>query len=344
VSAIHNFVVKHTRYVALEFGIHGYKPYRTTQIFARKFGDCKDKASLLVVMLREIGVKAHLALVRTRRAGDIADTPASLAVFDHAIVWVPKYTLFLDGTAEFSGTGELPGPDQGAPALLILEGDGRFIRTPIAPASDNAVRRQLAVKLESGGSGRVEERISVSGQAAADWRQHYQSPGQRRERYEKAANAAFPGARVLELEVPRLEDLEQPVRVRGVVTAPALMRHEGDGRVLRVGARESELARAFARLSTRQYDLVLGYPWEQIEDIRYELPPGWSVRQLPRSRELATPFGFFRLAITREHGVVRVTAHLRIAQHRFARADYPALRRFLVDVDAALNQGIVLAP
>ncbi len=46
VRAIYDFVVQKTRYVALEFGIHGFKPYRCAQIFARGFGDCKDKATL----------------------------------------------------------------------------------------------------------------------------------------------------------------------------------------------------------------------------------------------------------------------------------------------------------
>ena len=86
IRAVYDLVVRKTRYVGLEFGIHGYQPYRTTQVFARKFGDCKDKASLLVVMLREIGVEASLVLARTRRGGDLDAAPASLAPFDHAIV------------------------------------------------------------------------------------------------------------------------------------------------------------------------------------------------------------------------------------------------------------------
>ena len=113
---------KQTRYVGLEFGIHGYQPYAVTQVFARKFGDCKDKASLLVAMLREIGVEASLVLARTRRGGDLDAEPASLAPFDHAIAYVPKYDLFLDGTAEFSGADELPAQDQDIPVLVVRGG------------------------------------------------------------------------------------------------------------------------------------------------------------------------------------------------------------------------------
>jgi len=84
-----------------------------------RFGDCKDKASLMFTMLREAGIESRIVLVRTRSNGAVADFPASLAVFDHVIVYVPELDLYLDGTAEHSGTVELPVGDQGVMALLV---------------------------------------------------------------------------------------------------------------------------------------------------------------------------------------------------------------------------------
>ncbi len=71
VRAIHGLVVTGTRYVGLEFGIHGFQPYKVTQVLARKFGDCKDKATLMIALLREAGIDAELVLLRTRRGGRI---------------------------------------------------------------------------------------------------------------------------------------------------------------------------------------------------------------------------------------------------------------------------------
>ncbi len=63
--------MRSTHYVALEFGIYSYKPYPVTQIYARRFGDCKDKASLMIALLRAAGIEAEIALVRTRSLGDV---------------------------------------------------------------------------------------------------------------------------------------------------------------------------------------------------------------------------------------------------------------------------------
>ena len=69
VRALYEYVVKNTRYVALEFGIHGYKPYRVDRVLARRFGDCKDKASLLHALLEVSGVDSRIVLLRTRQLG-----------------------------------------------------------------------------------------------------------------------------------------------------------------------------------------------------------------------------------------------------------------------------------
>lgn len=344
IRAVYDLVVSKTRYVGLEFGIHGYQPYRTTQVFARKFGDCKDKASLLVVMLREIGVDASLVLARTRRGGDLDPTPASLAPFDHAIVYVPKYDWYLDGTAEFSGAGELPAMDQDIPVLIVAQ--GRLVRTPVLPAANNRVVTVERVQLDAAGGARVDEDVSVAGEVAHEWREHYQSPGERLTRYDKAWAQKHPGAHVESVEMPHLDDLERPVEVHARVTVPDWGRADGDGGaaelVLPAIGRDADMQRSYARLSTRKHDLVLGFPWRQEDRVTVTLPAGWSVERLPEARTVTAPFGRFSLAAEDKGGAVEVTAALEVDRHRIARADYPAFRRFCADVDAALGQELVL--
>ncbi|HEX2569865.1 MAG TPA: DUF3857 domain-containing protein [Polyangia bacterium] len=345
IRRIYDLVVQKTRYVGLEFGIHGYKPYRVTQVYARKFGDCKDKASLLLVLLREIGVEATLVLARTRRGGNLDPFPASLAPFDHAIVYVPRYDLYLDGTAEFSGSGELPAQDQDIPVLLVSDprtgGRGRLVRTPVLPAERNRVVRSSRVELQAPGSARVVLDASVSGEVAHEWREHYQSPGERSERFEKAENASHPGARVVRVEFPSLDDLERPVEVRAELEVPWARRRGGDLEMLALG-HEGQLARAYARLSERTQDLVIGFPWEQEERVTYVLPAGYGPKRLPEARRIESPFGRFVLEVERVGREVQVRSALTMLRHRVTRAEYPAFRRFCLDVDRAMEQALVL--
>jgi transglutaminase-like putative cysteine protease/tetratricopeptide (TPR) repeat protein len=344
VRAIHALVVSGTRYVGLEFGIHGYKPYKVTQVLARRFGDCKDKASLMVALLREAGVEAELVLVRTRRGGNVEKQPASLAVFDHAIAYVPKLDLYLDGTAEFSGTRELPAQDQGVMVLRVGPRGTRLAETPVLPSAENRVDRKWGVDLAADGAAAVREDLTIRGQAAADWREHYQTPGERAERYGRVWTGRYPGARLVSIDMPALENRDAPVNVRAVAEVPRLGVAAGDGVTLPLTVREADFSRTYARLSTRKLDLVIAYPWQHDEEIVYRLPAGWAVRGAPPSRKLDGPFGSLRVEVTTAGGAVRVHTFLDVTRARIAPADYPAFRSFLGEIDAAFAERLAVGP
>ena len=50
-KALAQFVQHDVRYVAIELGIGGWQPHSASDIFAHRYGDCKDKATLLSSML-----------------------------------------------------------------------------------------------------------------------------------------------------------------------------------------------------------------------------------------------------------------------------------------------------
>jgi transglutaminase-like putative cysteine protease/tetratricopeptide (TPR) repeat protein len=343
VRAIHRLVLEKTRYVGLEFGIHGYKPYRATQVFERGFGDCKDKATLLVTLLGSVGVPAELVLLRTRRSGRIDEAPASLAVFDHAIVYVPGLKLYLDGTAEFSGIGELPAEDQDTMALRVSAAGATLVRTPLLPAEDNLASRQWQVDLLADGSARITEDLTIQGQAAHEWRSHYQTAGERRERYAKVWNGRYAGTQ-LEQVAMEVSDRNRPVKVSATVKVPELGERRGPGELaLPTSSREADLAANYARLGERQWPVVLGYPWRHVERVRYRLPAGARLVRAPAGRQIASPFGTFSLEVEHGGNAIGIASELVVRVSRIARADYPAFRAFLRDIDVALAERLVVA-
>jgi cellulose synthase operon protein C len=344
IRAIHGYVAKKTRYIGLEFGIHGYKPYSVDQVLARKFGDCKDKASLLVALLGEVGIDATLVAVRTRNRGALDATPASLAAFNHAIAYIPKHKIYLDGTAEFSGTGELPWQDQGTIALHIDRGGGGLRTTPILPASNNITRRTARWSLAADGQGKVSEEIRVAGDAASSWRSHYQVADQRRQSYEKGWNAAVGGAKVLKLDMRDLDDLERPVTATAELQVQSLARQDGAGKLsLALGGRELGGVGSLARLSTRRQPLGLEYAWRLEEQLRIVPPSGWRVTVSPTTAKISSPFGTFSRQVRQQGAELEVTQVLQLDRVRVEPADYPAFRAFVLRIDRLISERVVLA-
>src|SRR5262249_19627467 len=56
--ALARFAQRDVRYAAIEIGIGGLRPHPAPEIFAHRYGDCKDKATVLMTMLAQIGVKS----------------------------------------------------------------------------------------------------------------------------------------------------------------------------------------------------------------------------------------------------------------------------------------------
>ena len=137
VRRLYAYVVKNTGYVGIELGIHGWKPFKASEVHRRRYGDCKDKSTLLSALLRDNGVAATITLVRTADRGRLPGDHATMWAFNHAITYVPELDWYLDPTAEFNGSRELPYQDQGAMALVVHP-DGRTKLTTL-PLSSPAI-------------------------------------------------------------------------------------------------------------------------------------------------------------------------------------------------------------
>jgi hypothetical protein len=221
----------------------------------------------------------------------------------------------------------------------------RLAETPVLPSTENRVDRKWSVDVAADGAAAVREDLTIRGQAAADWREHYQTPGERAERYGRVWTGRYPGARLASIDMPGLENRDAPVIVRAVAEVPRLGVAAPRGLTLPLTVREADFSRTYARLSARRQDLVIAYPWQHDEDIAYKLPAGWTVKGPAPARAVDGPFGRIRVEVTTApDGVVRVHSFLDVTRARIAPADYPAFRAFLGEIDAAFAERLAVGP
>jgi hypothetical protein len=345
IRAVYDFVVSRTRYVGLEFGINSFKPYPVETILSRRFGDCKDKASLMHAMLEALGIDSRLTLLRMKRLGGIEAAPASLAVFNHAILYVPKYKLFLDGTAEFHGSGELPADDRGA-EVLVIEPDrpSHFLRTPEALPGDNTDETRIAAQLAADGSAAVEVTASARGSWTAELRRIFEPADERRVRAEEhLARAAFPNVKVTTVDVSDPHDIERPFETRLSATAPAFASPAGAGlRFSPFGQRQS-FVESYAQLSRRSLPQRLPVPQRMSIEAEVKLPLGWTAT-LPEGARESGPQGSFEVKYARDGAKVTARLELTLNGGLLQPADYTAFRAFLGRLDAALQRRVEAVP
>ncbi len=150
---------KEVRYTGIEFGENSLIPQFPSQTLARHFGDCKDKATLLVTMLRAAGIPARLALLNA--SAQQADPELPGMRFDHAIVYVPAAgedrDYWIDATSTFSALGSLPYGDYGRRALIVDEATTALTTMPELNAADNMHVEERRFDLAEDGPARVVE-------------------------------------------------------------------------------------------------------------------------------------------------------------------------------------------
>jgi tetratricopeptide (TPR) repeat protein/transglutaminase-like putative cysteine protease len=345
IRAAYDFVVTQTRYVGLEFGIHGYKPYRVDQILNRRFGDCKDKASLLHALLESMGIDSRLVLLRMRRLGRVAAMPASLSVFNHAILYVPEFDLWLDGTASYSGSRDLPGEDRGATVLVVNpDGPPRFGTLPEARPDDNRLDADVKLALSADGGADVTGLWRAAGMEAPEYRRAYGTEDSRRALLEQTLGRLFPGARVDGVDVSDLTRIEDDVEVRFSAAIPRAAQPDGDGLRFTPFGSSTGYAESYASLSARKHPLELSGPRDTRFRYRYALPPGWRVVEMPEPAHLDGPLGSFEVRYQEEAGAVVAVGRVVVASRRVDVKDYPAFRDLMVQIDRAFARRVRIAP
>ena len=141
-------VANDIRYVSLEFGVGGLQPQPVANVLENRFGDCKDKANFLRVLLKENGIEAHVVLINTHHGGTVDKRCADFSYFNHAILRVEKSngeTLICDPTVKYGWAGLLYPSIANRQALVVDEESSEctWVQTPQAGAGHLAYDMDL---------------------------------------------------------------------------------------------------------------------------------------------------------------------------------------------------------
>lgn len=289
-------VARLVRYTGVEFGAGATVPRSPKETLVRHYGDCKDKATLLVNLLRATGTEAYVALLETGPGPDVDPELPGLSNFDHAIVYVPgRKERFIDPTDAGAPLGVLPAQDRGRLALVARPGTRTLERIPdIDPAANLAVK-SVDLDLAERGPGRMTLTFRFDGAIASDMRDRVStnSPGDVEDFYAGQAKDSYLAKKVDAVKIGDPAVVDRPFEIQ--VKASKVERTYSDGGE---GGAALQLVSVYEWLpdlltenleedvlEDRRHDLVLPEP--HVSEVRYRiaLPPRWTVRTVPEGSE-----------------------------------------------------------
>lgn len=245
IEAVFYWVSQQVRYMGIttEGEAPGWEPHDVKMTFDNRHGVCRDKAALLVAMLRLAGIEAYPVLIGV---GPRKDAEIPQVAFNHAIVAARNEDgsyLLMDCTDE--STKDLLPSYLCNCSYLVAHPEGEDLRTaPIVPAQENLVHVETTGEIDGQGNLTAETKMIFEGINDNAYRSYFArvKPEQRRQFFEGVLKASIATATLTDFEVrpANIQDTTEILSIRVCFTAKDLLIGSGDTVMMpvpQVGAR-----------------------------------------------------------------------------------------------------------
>jgi len=325
------------RYVAIEFGINGIRPRTPATVLQNRYGDCKDKANLLLALLADMGIKGNFVVLNR---GSSTDTDFPSWQFNHAIAYVPKAPeagqpddLWLDTTDSTAPFPTLSPGDIGRNAFVFDKDSAKFLTVTaqgtgvtevkedwkFQPAPD-AKAIQGTLKKTWSGLAEYDVRSLVRGR----------SPRQRDYMLQAALSKQLDSGDFTGLKLTPADDFSIPMQLTAQVSAPASPTPSP--------ITGFDVAEYFAAPDRNRPLLINNGQKLHILQV-VESPTGSSVpsERSPFDQQVAGIHATVSWKPGTDHATLTRTAELTVDQPLVAPTDYVAVRKMLRDWTAQLS-------
>jgi transglutaminase-like putative cysteine protease len=314
-SRITDYIQKNVRYFVVERGVGGWQPHYAADIFRNRYGDCKDKTTLLISMLQAIGIRASSLTVDIRRG--FIDPAAPSRFGDHMItaIEVPadvqdprlkaivkakdgKRYLIFDPTNERTPVGNLPSYEQSSFGYLATGASSQIIAFPVLDPDANGTEQKGAFTLLADGTLTGSVDTSHSGPEGADWRWiiKYTDTKERREYWEKYVAETLPGVTLDAFQFIEPSALDKPLEFHYKVTAHQYSHQAGSLLLVRPRVVGSFALPFDDKPRIYPIDLDATGRWRDSFDIT--IPPGYVVDETPDPVSIDVGFASYHSATT----------------------------------------------
>ena len=319
-EAIGDFVQQKFRYFVIEMGVGGYQPHPAEDIYRGRYGDCKDKATLLSAMLSSVGIHSALLMVDTERGVINPDAPSIWG--DHMIgaIEVPKgyespklhsvvtaktgkrYLIF-DPTWDMTPFGQLEDNLQGSYGVLIEGKDSQVIELPVMDPTLNTIRRTGKIELSADGTLKGTVTDFRFGDLAEFRRRIFsrEVDKKQKEYMNGVIGEDFTGASMTGLKVENVDALNKDLTTTFDLQASHFASFTGPLLMVRprvLGTYELEVDR-----KPRHVEINLEQTMQGTDEYDIELPQGYVVDELPDPVKIDVGFASY-VSSTELHGRV----------------------------------------
>jgi transglutaminase-like putative cysteine protease len=345
VKQIFYWVQDNINYVAFENGLGGFVPREASAICDKRYGDCKDMASIIVYMLGLAHIQAYHTMIGTRDIPySYADVPMPLSCNHMIATYIAdgKY-YFLDGTGKYAPVGLHTSMIQGKEALISKsETTFEIVKVPEIPASTNQILDSVEVVLkdkEVRGTGYVQ----ATGYLKIGLTHNMQNKtadenAKFLKRYLLKGNNRF---QIDSSSYDNLTDREKPLHVHYAFNVADYVTRNGDEAYVNMNM-DKTLQNELIDTDKRKTERMFNYKYIQRYTTTLQVPDGYTSTYLPENTSCSDPRFGFEITYRQVKNKIYQSKTITINTLMLEPGDFAAWDKMIKQLNKAYNESIIL--
>jgi tetratricopeptide (TPR) repeat protein len=351
-KALTYWVRRHVRYHSRGPGGMGYTPHLPHQVLANLYGDCKDQAQLLAVMLREIGLPVWLVTLGTTDDGQVMpEVPSPWGSHAILLTEIDGKDYWIDTTVSLAAWDFLPRSDRDRQTYVTRNGELKLMKTPPFTYKDYRIEQTTYVTILPDGTSRCKREASYHHSSGWTKRDRWLEvpPGERRRVIIAELQDAHSKAKLLSLKIDekQLLEFDRPARVELEFEVPKHF----TGETTREGSlSDSPIWTWFLGYNLdveRRLPYLLPTQFESIHRYVVQLPDAYRLESMPENHDVKSAWGFFKLKVMANKDDPRrfeLHMHMRLEKNRVEKAEFAEFLHFQDEVSRAYRVWVNLRP
>jgi hypothetical protein len=342
-EVIFDYVKREIRYVSIDLGKSGFEPESAKKVFENKYGDCKDKSTLLISMLRAAGIPAYYVLIPTRDIANLTKEFPYPFQFNHCIVAVrneSKYHFF-DPVAEAYRFNYLPGSDQNRDVLIFNDKKIVFEKTPLAKPDENGYYSQSRIKIRLDGSIEGEVKNYGLGGEGSSLRSFFidNEPTKIKESFEEKVDEIFSGAKLLKYTHSDPSNFRKTFEITYKYNAKDYCRKAGD--ILIFDVPEIWRKCPVTGKQDRRYPIEVWNNSYGKDEVEFNIPEGYEVYHLPEPMEIKNRYFEFHSNYRQEGERILYQGELTTKDIRIPPEECASYQKFCGEMGKSFNRSVL---
>ncbi|HQR00167.1 MAG TPA: DUF3857 domain-containing protein [Ferruginibacter sp.] len=343
-EVLYNYLQNNMRYVSIQLGIGGLRPFPASFVDDKKYGDCKALSNYLRSVLTAVGVKSNVVIIEGSKNPTTVFEDFPIHYFNHVILCIPqsKDSIWLECTSTTLPFAELGPWTENRKAMMITDNGGVLVNTPISTSQKNTNAVRTVIEVDTDGGALVNTACSFTGEERDELLMQFHDMKDDEKRKFFLTEKTWKQPDAFKLSVAN--KVSNPYWLKAEMKYEKIYSFNAGSKLFFEPRLYPIFHEDIPENNERIRDYHFTYPYQSFDTTIYKFPAGYTLENLPQNRSVSKPFAQYTCTYAWDAATRTLTAYawLQLKERIVKAADYKELYDFRKQVSADMNEKIVV--